>query len=145
MTDSTTTKPNATKQRAFHALTAGATTIMPDGQVIRFGGSIEQVEGGTKVGRGTYTTDKDAEISWLVSLCKQPSPQIWEEIVEAGVVVTGATGEAPQKVEAGLPADKAAVAGEIVARAETAIDPKIAKLVATAASNAAASSTTQQQ
>lgn len=108
--------------RTFHNLSAGSTTILPSGKVIRFGGKVEQGEGTTKVGTGTYTTSQEDEIAWLESLCKMPSPQVWEEKVEEDVQV-------PAKVAAGTPADATKTAGEIKERAEVAVNPKVVQLM----------------
>lgn len=66
------------KAVTFHNLSAGSTTIMPKGKVIRFGGKIERQDHGTKVGNGLYMTEDSEEIEFLRGLCKMPTPQVWE-------------------------------------------------------------------
>jgi len=111
------------QSRTFHNLSAGSTTIMPDGKVIRFGGKIERVEGGTKVGTGTYTTSDPTEIGWLEALCKVPSPQVWEEVSDETAIAP-----TPQ-VAAGLQQETQNVQQEVVERAALATDPKVVALM----------------
>jgi hypothetical protein len=107
--------------RTFHNLSAGSTTIMPSGKVIRFGGKVQQVEGGTKVGVGTITTDNAEEIEWLDHLCKLPTPQVWEEKVEADL-------NAPAKVVSGVVADVKKAAADNEENAARSTNPAVVKL-----------------
>ncbi len=112
--------------RTFRNLTAGSTAIMSDGKVIKFGGRIQKVEGGTVVGHGTYTTNIPEEIEFLLGLTKMASPQVWEEIpdaveeVPAAVVVT---------------AEKKVVEADLADKAVVSTNPAVTALLAKAQAN----------
>lgn len=115
-----------TKSRTFHNLTAGSTAIMQVGtsaKVIRFGGRIEQREGGTYVGSGTYVTSDEKEIEFLVGLCKQPTPQVWEE-------VSPESAEVPAQVAAAVPAEREKVATELNESAARSTNPALTAAIA---------------
>lgn len=109
----------------FHHMSAGATTIMPSGVVLRFGGSVVVGDHATKVGTGTYVTDNEDEIAWLRSVCKQPTPQIWEEVPTEVVNETP-----PAQIVTGVVAAQAAVTGEIEKTAVQAVNPAVAAALA---------------
>lgn len=72
---------HANMQTFVHQV-AGATTIMPDGKVLVFNGkhglaSLHQVSG-----LGYYMTDIKEEIDWLLSLCKFPTSQVTQVVVD---------------------------------------------------------------
>lgn len=89
----------AQASRIFGNLSAGSTTYMPDGKMLRFVGKIERTDFDVKVGHGYYETSDPKEIEWLVSLCNQkPNPMVWEVIPENLLA-----DEVPANVDAGVP------------------------------------------
>lgn len=106
--------------RIFHALSAGSTTIMPDGTVIRFGGQVEKQDHGVKVGKGTYIATDKKEISWLESCSKMSSPQIWEEVAS-----DVADDTPPVAVATTIVADITKAADEVKERAVTSTSPAV--------------------
>jgi hypothetical protein len=98
----------------YHVLSAGMTTIMPNGNVIAFGGPVRKGEGFTSVGQGTYTTADPDEQAWLDGLCKMKTPQVWKEELKEETVM-----EVPAAVASGVVAETVAVVGEIVDKTAT--------------------------